>query len=148
LSGQVVHLECCCCGGDAGNWQQWWNRDDGYGCCARCVEDMLKQGSPQEEIDLNYGKAGLHREAAPSEPPRFRVGLRFKVPWPKTDEERTRFAQTIAEQGHGALTAIGVDPKEYCPCWAEQDGDETIVYFRAVPAGEQPVALFGGKDER
>jgi hypothetical protein len=33
----TLHLTCCCCGGDAPAYQQWWNRDKGYGLCGRCA---------------------------------------------------------------------------------------------------------------
>ena len=63
----MVHLTCCCCGEYAGRWKQWWNRDDGYGCCAACVEDELRSGMPQEEVNKMYGLPGVHRGPAPSE---------------------------------------------------------------------------------
>jgi hypothetical protein len=35
-------LTCSCCGGDAGEFEQWPNRDKGYGLCASCVVWLRK----------------------------------------------------------------------------------------------------------
>jgi len=52
------HKECCCCGGDAGVWEQHWNRDTGYGICAPCVDWMKGRGTSEAEILDLYGKEG------------------------------------------------------------------------------------------
>jgi hypothetical protein len=53
-------LTCACCGGDAGRWQQWWNRDHGYGVCARCVDWMARRNTPRFEIEELYGVEGVN----------------------------------------------------------------------------------------
>lgn len=53
------NLTCCCCGGDAGKWEQHWNRDDGYGICPACVAEE-KAVLPPEEIESNYGKSNVN----------------------------------------------------------------------------------------
>ena len=53
-------LKCCCCGGDAGKWQQWWNRDTGYGICRRCVEWVASRGETPEQIRDYYGVEGVN----------------------------------------------------------------------------------------
>lgn len=53
-------LGCCVCGGDAGRWQQHWNRDTGYGVCAPCVEWVRSEGEPEEQIARDYGKEGVN----------------------------------------------------------------------------------------
>lgn len=70
-------LTCCCCGGDAGRFDQHWNRDTGYGICAKCIA-WLRSGNreSEEEIRQNYGKEGVNF-AAPKEPQK--VG--FQEPW-------------------------------------------------------------------
>jgi hypothetical protein len=59
---------CACCGGDAGSWQQWWNRDHGYGICAGCVDWMTRRNTPRFEIEELYGVEGVNwgRETAPT----------------------------------------------------------------------------------
>ena len=71
--GVVRRLECCCCGGDAGRWQQWWNRDAGYGLCGRCATWIAtretKQDRPTaEEMNRCYGIEGVHRQFAEVQP--------------------------------------------------------------------------------
>ena len=41
--------------------KQWWNRDTGFGLCAKCyawLKDV--RGESDEEIRLNYGIAGIN----------------------------------------------------------------------------------------
>ena len=52
-------LRCACCGGNAPAKKQWWNRDTGYGVCARCFEWIAKREG-QEQAESFYGKAGVH----------------------------------------------------------------------------------------
>lgn len=56
-------LACACCGGYAGRWQQWPNRDTGYGVCRRCVEWIAEQGESPEKIRDDYGVAGVNYAA-------------------------------------------------------------------------------------
>jgi hypothetical protein len=59
-------LTCCVCGSDAGRWEQHWNRDLGYGVCAKCVAWLRSRGETEKEIADLYGKEGVHwgKEAA------------------------------------------------------------------------------------
>lgn len=66
------HMECSVCGEYAGKFRQWWNRDTGYGLCARC-RDWLTTPDPKtkdnrirygaEEMRDLYGEAGTHYPA-------------------------------------------------------------------------------------
>ena len=53
-------LTCCCCGESAGTWQQWWNRDTGFGVCAKCVDWVRSRGESEQEIRSNYGVEGVN----------------------------------------------------------------------------------------
>lgn len=57
----MARLECCVCGDAAGNWQQHWNRDRGFGICRRCVEWLVtaRHTAPEEMTDL-YGTEGVN----------------------------------------------------------------------------------------
>lgn len=55
-------LICCCCGADAGYFEQHWNRDAGYGLCAKCVEFCAK-GMTADQFKSNYGVAGVNYPA-------------------------------------------------------------------------------------
>jgi hypothetical protein len=57
-------LCCCVCGGDAGKWQQHFNRDTGYGVCFKCVAWLRKRGESETEITSNYGQEGVNWGAA------------------------------------------------------------------------------------
>lgn len=54
------HLVCCCCGEPAGLWRQWFNRDTGFGVCAKCVAWVRSRGGSEEEIRSNYGVEGVN----------------------------------------------------------------------------------------
>lgn len=54
-------LTCCVCGGPAGRFEQHWNRDTGYGICARCVADEAGKSSA-EELLSRYGTPGVNYE--------------------------------------------------------------------------------------
>lgn len=54
------HLGCCCCGGDGGYFEQHWNRDTGYGICARCVAWQRSRGTTEAEIADLYGREGVN----------------------------------------------------------------------------------------
>jgi hypothetical protein len=61
----VRRLTCCVCGGDAGRFQQWWNRDTGFGVCAKCIARIRALGkTTEEEIRFCYGVEGTHFEKA------------------------------------------------------------------------------------
>lgn len=57
-------LTCCVCGDDAGRFEQWWNRDTGYGICAKSVVWLRSRGETEEEIRFSYGIEGVHFEKA------------------------------------------------------------------------------------
>lgn len=57
---RLVWLECCCCSGDAGRWNQWHNRDNGYGMCMPCIESCREDGMSEAEILSNYGREGIN----------------------------------------------------------------------------------------
>ena len=46
----VRNLTCSCCGESAGRWEQHWNRENGYGICARCI-DWLRTRPRKNEAD-------------------------------------------------------------------------------------------------
>lgn len=63
------HLTCCVCGEYAGLFEQWWNRDTGWGLCATC-RDWLSTPDERgrirctaEEMRDLYGIAGQHYQA-------------------------------------------------------------------------------------
>ena len=51
---------CCCCGEYAGKWAQWFNRDTGYGMCAKCIAWLRGRGTPETEIRDLYGVEGVN----------------------------------------------------------------------------------------
>lgn len=55
---QTARLTCCCCGESAGKWKQHWNRDTGYGICAKCVTWARSRGETEDEITSLYGTEG------------------------------------------------------------------------------------------
>jgi len=59
----VRRLECAVCGGDAGRYEQHWNRDTGYGLCRGCAEWLIARGTPPEEMADLYGRPGENYEA-------------------------------------------------------------------------------------
>jgi hypothetical protein len=54
-------LRCACCGGEAPAKHQWWNRDTGFGVCARCFEFAVKREGAEQAINY-YGHPGIHHE--------------------------------------------------------------------------------------
>lgn len=57
----VTSMTCAVCGDYAGMFEQWHNRDKGYGVCAECVDWLqTKRQVPPEEIKRHYGEAGVH----------------------------------------------------------------------------------------
>jgi hypothetical protein len=59
----MPHLTCCCCGESAGNFAQHWNRDTGYGICAKCIAWIRSRGESESEIKSLYGIEGVNFEA-------------------------------------------------------------------------------------
>lgn len=53
-------LTCCCCGDNAGRWQQHWNRDTGYGVCAKCIQWLRSRDTSEKEIADLYGKENVN----------------------------------------------------------------------------------------
>lgn len=60
MTGVMRPMRCCCCGASAGRWQQWWNRDTGYGVCTRCVARLRATGTPELEITNLYGTENVN----------------------------------------------------------------------------------------
>lgn len=52
-------LICACCGAPAPARRQWYNRDTGYGVCARCFNQSVVKEGVEESIRL-YGAPGIH----------------------------------------------------------------------------------------
>ncbi len=61
----MKNLICAVCGGEAPG-RQWWNRDQGYGICARCFEDVAKKEGRLRAIH-SYGRPGVHHSPKPKE---------------------------------------------------------------------------------
>ena len=59
MEKRIKILDCCCCGGAAPAYEQWWNRDNGYGVCKRCFDEDFKKYGEQYARDC-YGVAGVH----------------------------------------------------------------------------------------
>ena len=53
------NLICCCCGAQAGRWQQHWNRDTGYGLCAKCAA-WIPRRWPETDMEQTFGKVGVN----------------------------------------------------------------------------------------
>lgn len=57
---------CCCCGDrTAQPFEQWRNRDTGYGLCDRCI-DYCAKGETLESFKSCYGKPGVHYSRLPT----------------------------------------------------------------------------------
>lgn len=50
---------CALCGNYAGKYNQWWNRDNGFGICFVCVKNEKNKNTPEHLISL-YGIKGIH----------------------------------------------------------------------------------------
>jgi hypothetical protein len=57
-------MKCSCCGADAGRWEQWPNRDTGFGVCASCIDWLKQRGSTEAELQDLYGRPGIHYASA------------------------------------------------------------------------------------
>lgn len=56
---KIKNLECATCGGFAPAFKQWWNRDTGYGVCARCYSESVQKYGEEVSIDY-FGQSGVH----------------------------------------------------------------------------------------
>lgn len=54
----IISLVCCCCG-ELTRGRQWWNRDKGYGLCAKCAE-WIANKEDEETMKSFYGEKGVH----------------------------------------------------------------------------------------
>ena len=61
----IIKLTCSCCGENAGVFEQWWNRDTGWGHCRRCIDAEIARGTPADEILSCYGVEGVNYQARP-----------------------------------------------------------------------------------
>lgn len=63
---KLMFLTCSCCGGYASAYEQWHNRDIGYGMCGACIErikrerPMKREPMSDDEIKRCYGVEGIH----------------------------------------------------------------------------------------
>lgn len=55
----ILNLECASCGGCAPAYEQWHNRDEGYGVCKRCFEEDSSRYGINYTVDT-YGTPGIH----------------------------------------------------------------------------------------
>jgi len=55
----MLNLRCACCGGSAPAEKQWYNRDTGFGCCAKCFMWSVEREGMNQSINY-YGKPGVH----------------------------------------------------------------------------------------
>ena len=95
-------LRCCCCGGDAGQFEQHWNRDSGYGICPGCVaEEMATMNA--EQIQINYGAAGVNFDR-----PIYREGNRMFAILAITRDPGIA-AEFIARNANAVLRGISPD---------------------------------------
>lgn len=53
-------LTCCCCG-ESTIGRQWYNRDTGFGLCAKCAAWIATREN-EETMKQNYGIKGVHYE--------------------------------------------------------------------------------------
>ena len=57
---KIIPLTCCCCG-EVTHGRQWYNRDTGYGLCAKCANWIPTRGrETPEDMKENYGIEGVH----------------------------------------------------------------------------------------
>ena len=55
----MAYLRCSCCGERCAG-RQWWNQDNGFGLCERCVEYSLFQCRSPPDLRRSYGVPGRH----------------------------------------------------------------------------------------
>jgi hypothetical protein len=53
-------MVCSVCGGDAGRWEQHWNRDAGCGLCMGCRDWLISRGETDEQLLHRYGRMGIN----------------------------------------------------------------------------------------
>jgi len=56
----MKNLICSCCGENAGQFEQWHNRDIGFGLCLKCWEWLSTRKVSDDEILLDYGVEGVN----------------------------------------------------------------------------------------
>ena len=56
---KVVRLQCCTCGEPAPAFEQWWNRDTGYGICAACFLKWTARDGLEDATQC-CGRPGVH----------------------------------------------------------------------------------------
>ena len=56
---KVFRLQCCSCGEPAPAFQQWWNRDAGYGICAKCFAKWVAKDGLESATEC-CGQPGIH----------------------------------------------------------------------------------------
>jgi hypothetical protein len=57
---EIIPLTCCCCF-QGTHGRQWYNRDTGYGLCAKCANWIPTRGrETPEDMKENYGIEGVH----------------------------------------------------------------------------------------
>jgi len=52
------YLTCCCCG-ELTRGRQWWNHDNGFGICGKCIK-RIEVEEPWENLERCYGVEGIH----------------------------------------------------------------------------------------
>lgn len=60
FESSILVEQCCCCGGYAGKWEQWRNRDTGYGICRKCSDWIAERWPDENQNDL-YGLPGVKK---------------------------------------------------------------------------------------
>ena len=101
----TTYLDCCVCGGDAGRFEQHWNRDDGYGICPTCAAEQMGRETP-ENMERLYGKPGVNYDR-----PMIRhMGRRFfaMAVFPNTEDGERR-ANAFMERTPGASVLCVTD---------------------------------------
>lgn len=99
-------LTCCCCGDDAGRFEQHWNRDTGYGICAKCVAEEMGRPDSAEHLEELYGKPDVNYRR----PMITHQGRRFAclAVFPNT-EAGTKAANAFMERMSGAAVLCVTD---------------------------------------
>jgi hypothetical protein len=96
-------LDCCVCGCGAGNWEQHWNRDTGYGICPQCVSEEAARETP-ERLESLYGKVGVNYDQPMA---RFN-GKRYRV---LASTKREAVANAFMERTPGSCVLTVFDDK-------------------------------------
>ena len=93
----AYNMTCCVCGGDAGRWEQHWNRDTEYSICPGCAAEEMGRHTP-EEMESLYGKPGVNY----NRPMIVEAGRRFvcAAVFPNT-KEGTKRANAFMERTPG-----------------------------------------------